>query len=138
MNNNLFFSVDRQNVNYIKILRRIYGDMLIEPIPQYNVTISFDFTSQISLDKTLDAYASTVRKIATLKRNCFAAVFERFCQYQKEINSSKGDSKMSVIHYRQDETLYLKASSDRIVVIFSTIFKDADDNVLGRLFMEVR
>jgi len=34
--------------------------------------------------------------------------------------------------------MYVDASQDRVVVIFSTVFKDADDNIIGRVFMEVR
>ena len=29
----------------------------------------------------------------------------------------------AVIHYRDDETMYVEAKSDRVTVIFSTIFK---------------
>ena len=46
--------------------------------------------------------------------------------------------KRAVIHYRDDETMYVDASSDRVIVIFSTVFKDPDDNIIGRVFMEVR
>lgn len=78
-----------------------------------------------------------VRKIAMLKRNCFAAVFEKYFEYQIKQESINGRHKRAVIHYRDDETMYIEASSDRVIVIFSTIFKDSDDNVIGRVFMEV-
>lgn len=71
-----------------------------------------------------------------LKRNCFAAVFEKYFEYQAKQDS--GTHKRAVIHYRDDETMYVDASADRVVVIFSTVFKDADDNIIGRVFMEVR
>ncbi|CAF2071420.1 unnamed protein product [Rotaria magnacalcarata] len=32
--------------------------------------------------------------------------------------------------------MYVDASSDRVIVIFPTIFKDVDDNIIGRVFME--
>lgn len=70
-----------------------------------------------------------------LKRHCFAAVFERYFDYQA--NPESASHKRAVIHYRDDETMYVDASSDRVVVIFSTVFKDPDDNVIGRVFMEV-
>lgn len=72
-----------------------------------------------------------------LKRNCFAAVFEKYFEYQIKQESINGRHKRAVIHYRDDETMYIEASSDRVIVIFSTIFKDSDDNVIGRVFMEV-
>ena len=71
-----------------------------------------------------------------LKRNCFAAVFEKYFEYQSKPDS--GNHKRAVIQYRDDETMYVDASEDRVVVIFSTVFKDPDDNIIGRVFMEVR
>jgi hypothetical protein len=73
-----------------------------------------------------------------LKRNCFAAVFEKYFEFQNKQEVGKGNNKRAVIHYRDDETMYVDASSDRVTVIFSTVFKDPDDNVIGRVFMEVR
>ena len=42
----------------------------------------------------------------------------------------------AVIHYRDDETLYVKAGADRVTVIFSTVFKGEDDIILGRVFLQ--
>ena len=41
----------------------------------------------------------------------------------------------AVIHYRDDETMYVEAKADRVTVIFSTIFKDASDIILSEVFM---
>lgn len=73
-----------------------------------------------------------------LKRHCFAAVFEKYFEFQTKPELAKGKSQRAIIHYRDDETMYIDASADRVVVIFSTVFRDADDNIIGRLFMEVR
>ena len=35
----------------------------------------------------------------------------------------------AVIHYRDDETMYVEAKSDRVTVIFSTIFKGERSNI---------
>ena len=32
---------------------------------------------------------------------------------------------------------YVQALEDRITVIFSTVFKDADDVIIGKIFMQV-
>jgi len=32
---------------------------------------------------------------------------------------------------------YVEAQKDRVTVIFSTVFKDDDDIVIGKLFMQV-
>ncbi|KAJ8313684.1 hypothetical protein KUTeg_008245 [Tegillarca granosa] len=64
-------------------------------------------------------------------------------EYEKYLTTpedEKGESghKKAVIHYRDDETLYVDAQKDRVTVIFSTIFKDDDDIVIGKLFMQMK
>jgi actin related protein 2/3 complex, subunit 2 len=41
------------------------------------------------------------------------------------------------VHYREEEAIYIKASHDRVTVIFSTIFKDETDRVFGKVFLQV-
>ena len=65
-----------------------------------------------------------------LKRNCFAAVFEKYFDFQE---AGEEGQQQAVVHYRADETMYVEAKSDRVTVIFSTIFKDADDIILGKV-----
>jgi len=48
------------------------------------------------------------------------------------------DSKeTAIIPYRDDETMYVEAKADRVTVIFSTVFKDDDDVIIGKVFMQV-
>ncbi|NDJ00201.1 hypothetical protein GWA97_14080, partial [Flavobacterium sp. LaA7.5] len=42
----------------------------------------------------------------------------------------------AVIHYRDDETMYVESKKDRVTVVFSTVFKDDDDVVIGKVFMQ--
>ena len=42
----------------------------------------------------------------------------------------------AIIHYREDETMFVEAKVDRVTVVFSTIFKDDDDVVLGKVFLQ--
>jgi actin related protein 2/3 complex subunit 2 len=97
-----------------------------------------DFNSQLPQGDSNDVWLPLVRKIGMLKRNCFAAVFEKYFEFQIKPDLAIGKNKRAIIHYRDDETMYVDASSDRVIVIFSTVFKDADDNIIGRVFMEVR
>lgn len=75
-----------------------------------------------------------IKKIGLLKRNCFASVFERYFDFLEKEEDSK---ETAVIHYREDETMYVEAKADRITVIFSTVFKDAHDVIIGKVFMQV-
>lgn len=40
------------------------------------------------------------------------------------------------IHYRDEEAIFLKASHDRVTVIFSTIFREETDRVFGKVFIQ--
>ena len=34
--------------------------------------------------------------------------------------------------------MYVESKADRVTVIFSTVFKDDDDVIIGKVFMQVR
>ena len=65
----------------------------------YNVSLLFD------LDNVPANHKDVVKKAGLLKRNCFASVFEKYFEFQE-----KGESghKRAVIHYRDDETMWVK------------------------------
>ncbi|VDN96849.1 unnamed protein product [Rodentolepis nana] len=115
-----------------KLLSREYGEYL-KPIADSgcNVTLEFD------CKKLPDNIESIATKAALLRRNCFASVFEYFFDYQVA-NASNSSAKtiQGTIHFRSDETMFVQAMSDRVTVIFSTRFKDADDVVLGKVFLQ--
>ncbi len=74
-----------------------------------------------------------IKKIGLLKRNCFASVFEKyFDMVGKDVSAER-----AVVNYREDETMYVEAKEDRVTVIFSTVFKDDDDVIIGKVFMQV-
>lgn len=43
---------------------------------------------------------------------------------------------VKAIHYREEEAIYVKASHDRVTVIFSTIFREETDRVFGKVFIQ--
>ena len=45
-----------------------------------------------------------VHQAGMLKQNCFASVFEKYFQFQEE--GKKGENR-AVIHYRDNETMYV-------------------------------
>ena len=90
-----------------------------------------------------------VNKIALLKRNAMAAPFEQAYQehYALREEASKFTSEeapqgvreggdIKAIHYREEEAIYIKASHDRVTVIFSTIFREDTDKVYGKVFIQ--
>uniref|UniRef100_A0A8R1EJY1 Arp2/3 complex 34 kDa subunit n=1 Tax=Caenorhabditis japonica TaxID=281687 RepID=A0A8R1EJY1_CAEJA len=111
-----------------QLLRRVYGSSLrSSPEPGFNVTLEYDLSSLPS-DTT-----ELVEKASALKRNCFASVFEKYFEFQE---AGQEGHKRAVINYREDETMYIEAKADRVTVIFSTVFKDADDVIIGKVFLQ--
>ena len=53
-----------------------------------------------------------------------------------EAHKSGNSVTKTVIPFRSEETMFIKAKSDHVVVIFSTTFKDPDDQVLAKIFLQ--
>lgn len=47
---------------------------------------------------------------------------------------TKGD--LMTINYRDGEAIFVRASHDRVTVIFSTVFKEETDRIFGRVFLQ--
>lgn len=107
-------------------LKSVYGEHLV----------ACGGTSDITLLFTIDNLPENHQKLANdasrLKRNCFAAVFEKYFEAQ----ASGSEVKRAVIHYREGESIYIEAKSDRVTVIFSTTFKEKDDIIIGGVFLQ--
>lgn len=128
------------------VLEREYGPYIVAPEQGY------DFSLQVDLD-TLpaeqDARDDLVRRISLLKRNAMAAPFEQaFDEYAAlHTEASKYTSESApagmreggevrAIHYREEEAIYIKASFDRVTVIFSTVFREETDRIFGKVFLQ--
>ena len=110
------------------LLEEEYGEYLqSSPEQGFSVSLLVDLTA---LPQDVKSLAS---KVALLKRNCFASVFETFFNAQEQ----GGSTKTAVIPYRDDETMYVEAKKDRVTVVFSTVFKDETDVTYGKVFMQV-
>ena len=112
------------------LLSRVYGNLLM-PTPEegFSVSLLIDLKEISSPDER----SATIKKVGLLKRNCFAAVFEKYFEFQER---GEEGHRRAVIHYRDDETMYIEAKSDRVTVIFSTVFKDETDIIIGKVFMQ--
>ncbi|XP_073401480.1 actin-related protein 2/3 complex subunit 2 [Dendrobates tinctorius] len=123
----LKFYKELQDHGADEVLKNTYGSYLTSPEPGYNVSLLFDLEN---LPSNRDAM---IHQAGMLKRNCFASVFEKYFRFQEE---GKDGERRAVIHYREDETMYVEAKKDRVTVVFSTVFKDDDDVVIGKVFMQ--
>lgn len=123
----LKFYKELQDHGTDELLKRVYGSYLTTTESGYNVSLLYDLES---VPKNKD---EIVHQAGMLKRNCFASVFEKYFKFQEE---GKEGERRAVIHYRDDETMYVEAKKDRVTVVFSTVFKDDDDVIIGKVFMQ--
>ena len=128
------------------MLQREYGPYITAPEAGY------DFSIEVDLDNLPDSPEERdelIKKVSLLKRNAMAAPFERafdkFGKLQEEASRYTSESapqgikeggEVMAIHYREEEAIYIKASHDRVTVIFSTIFRDETDRVFGKVFLQ--
>lgn len=109
------------------LIQREYGNFITATEDGYNVSLLFN------LDNIPPNHEQVIKKAGLLKRNCFASVFEKYFEFQEK---EQVGHKRAIIHYRDDETMYVAAQKDRVTVIFSTVFKDDDDIIIGKVFMQ--
>ncbi|XP_013388344.1 actin-related protein 2/3 complex subunit 2 isoform X2 [Lingula anatina] len=123
----LKFYKDLQEHGADDLIKREYSAFLTTPEEGYNVSLVYD------LENVPSDWPEVVKKAGLLKRNCFASVFEKYFEIQEK---GEGGRKRAVINYRDEETMYVDAKKDRVTVIFSTVFKDDDDIIIGKVFMQ--
>lgn len=109
------------------LLKKSYGSLLqSSPQSGFDVTLQVDVANPGS-DKDLP------NKLSLLKRHILAAPF--YSLFDAVEKDSKFD--MISLEYRDDEALYLKKiDKESCIVIFSISFKDADDVVFAKVFLQ--
>lgn len=128
------------------VLQREYGNYITAPEAGYNFSLLVDLEN---LPPTPEEREELVRRISLLKRNSMAAPFEKafdeFNALAEEASKYTSESapqgvaeggEVMSIHYRDEEAIYIKASHDRVTVIFSTIFRDETDRIFGKVFLQ--
>lgn len=82
-----------------------------------------------------------IKSLSLLRRNALAAPFEKAFLEQKQLDEAS-EGKQAVgelmqVHYRDEEAIYVQASSDRVTVVFSTVFREETDRIFGKVFLQV-
>ncbi|XP_046846131.1 actin-related protein 2/3 complex subunit 2-A-like isoform X2 [Xenia sp. Carnegie-2017] len=126
----LKFYSDLQKYGADQLIQKVYGEYLTTAESGYDVSLLIDLEKLPGNDK---AKEELIKKVSMLKRNCFASVFEKYFEYQQAGNDKE---EYAIINYRDDETMYVGAKPDRVTVIFSTVFRDDDDVIIGKVFMQ--
>lgn len=124
-------------------LNSIYDQFQTDTVePGYNYSIYLDLEEIAS--KSKEEQLEIIDQISLLKRNTLAAPFEQAFDEYEELNAKyqetgiepENSSSIIEINYRDEESIYIKPSFDRVTVIFSTIFKDETDKIFGKVFLQ--
>ena len=134
---------DLQKYGVKQVLERHYGGLLqASPEPGYNFSLLLDLEHLPAGDE--EALAALIDNIALVKRNAMAAPFERAFALHAELASTNKPGEevqqatyedVMAIQYREEEAMYINAQHDRVTVIFSTVFREETDHVLGEVFL---
>jgi len=107
-------------------LKNIYKDLLTTPESNYDATLRIDLKNS-SQDKP-----EFYKHVAMLKRHALSAPFHFvFDQIDK-----KGPNTLSEVKYRAEEAFYLKPEGTGCTAIFSVLFRDADDVLYSKVFLQ--
>ncbi|KAF9266854.1 arp2/3 complex 34 kDa subunit [Marasmius fiardii PR-910] len=119
----------------LDVLKREYGSLLKnQPEGGFNVSMEIDLEQVPAGAEDREAF---INSIALFKRNALAAPFELGFKTQKELEAANaGQGELMQIHYRDEEAIYIQAAHDRVTVIFSTVFRDETDRILGKVFLQ--
>jgi len=110
------------------VMKRVYGANLVNAESGYDVTVRVDVQN-----KPADV-AKFVREVALMKRHALAAPFYKAIA---DVEAKKpAAANLIEIRYRDDEAIYIKQETDRIIVIFTIMFKDQDDVVFAKVFLQ--
>jgi len=110
-----------------ELLQQQYGNLIISPENGYDVTLQVDLASPPT-DKEKFA-----RNVSLLKRHCLSAPFYKVFN---DIEAKKPPGGMIELPYRDDEAFYIKPEVDRCIIIFSIQFRDPDDVVFAKVFLQ--
>jgi len=109
-----------------ELLKKTYGNFLAGTESGYDVTLQVDCANPGDKNKV-------ARDFSLLKRHTLAAPFYKVFA---DIEAKKPAAPLIEIRYRDDETLYLKPEADRVIVIFTVSFKDNDDVIFAKVFLQ--
>jgi len=112
------------------LLKSIYGSHYTAPNSGYDVTLTYDLDAVPQGDR-----AKVATEIAKLKTHLYGSVVLRVCDAAEK--GQVGKELIDIPLRDTNERIWLRAdSADRVTVIFSINFVDADDVVFGKVFLQ--
>jgi len=108
-------------------LKAIYGSIL-----QSSPESGYDLSLQFDVDNIPGTREKFPEAISLLKRHLLAAPFRKVFQGVEKNQIPP----MIIIDYREDEAIYIKGEPERVTIVFSIVFRDADDQVFAKIFLQ--
>jgi actin related protein 2/3 complex subunit 2 len=99
----------------------------------------WDVTLLLDLAHAPDNKDEFAQNVGNMKRTCISAPFEiAFAELDKVHfdKEYKVEQELMSVHYREQETMWIRAQQDRVTVIFSTVFNEETDRVFGKVFLQ--
>jgi actin related protein 2/3 complex, subunit 2 len=102
------------------------------------------------LNSHIEDLDNFIKNIALVKRNALAAPFEKAFAAHADLHKAAPTSlegahtapttgntqtDLAAIHYREEEAIYISPASDRVTVMFSTVFREEVDHIFGEVFL---
>ncbi|KAL6946337.1 hypothetical protein ACO0RG_000483 [Hanseniaspora osmophila] len=113
----------------------------VASLPQ-QVEQGYDFTVALNLSALAVEHLDTLSLLKVyILSYPFQFAIEEFVQLSNAIvdeaeEGIKQSEKIYRIDYRNDESFYIRSSSDRITVCFQTTFQDETDQIFGKVFIQ--
>jgi len=112
------------------LLSEVYGDLLLGTAENgYDVSLLLDLNNLPANKDDLPG------KIGLFKKTLLSAVFRR-AFVAIETGQAASLPEVIAIPYRDDEVLYIKPAGDSCTVIFSITFRDPNDQILSKVFLQ--
>jgi len=108
-------------------LKAVYGSMV-----QSSPENGYDLSLQFDVDNVPGNRDKFPEAMSLFKRHLLAAPFKKVFQ---AVEKNQPHPILSIA-YREDEAIYIKGEPERVTVIFSIMFKDADDQVFAKIFLK--
>jgi len=112
-----------------QIMQSHYKDYATSTESGYNITLQFELAQPPA------NLQQTVHDVALMKRHAMGAPFYKVFG-DIEAKRAPNANELLEINYRDEEAFYIKPEADRCIVVFSIQFRDADDVVFAKVFLQ--
>jgi len=121
--------------NFAEFKKNGAEDVLKANFPNQVVTTEpgFDVSVEINLDESKGKEDATLKSLIHMKRDLLGAPLGKIL---KDVASGSANRDMVELHYRPDESVWVKPGKDQITVVYLIRFRDADDVIIAKVFLQ--